>query len=75
MPLSAGQEGCGKAEGANEPISAPCVADPFMKQFLLKFFTWWNGQTFGTQFTTWRDGERVGEDGPKATGRKRDGAS
>ncbi|HET9586725.1 MAG TPA: hypothetical protein VFP38_22085, partial [Bradyrhizobium sp.] len=19
-----------------------------MKQFLLKFFTWWNGQTFGT---------------------------
>jgi NADH:ubiquinone oxidoreductase subunit len=33
-----------------------------MKQFLLKFFTWWNGQTFGTQFTTWRQGERVGED-------------
>ena len=33
-----------------------------MKQFLLKFFTWWNGQTFGTQFTTWRYGERVGED-------------
>jgi NADH:ubiquinone oxidoreductase subunit len=30
--------------------------------FLLKFFTWWNGQTFGTQFYTWRKGKRVGED-------------
>lgn len=34
-----------------------------MKDFLLKFFTWWNGQTFGTQFFTWRFGKRVGEDG------------
>jgi NADH:ubiquinone oxidoreductase subunit len=34
-----------------------------MKDFLLKFFTWWNGQTFGTQFFTWRYGKRVGEDG------------
>ena len=33
-----------------------------MKQFLLKFFTWWNSQTFGTQFHTWRYGKRVGED-------------
>ena len=33
-----------------------------MKQFFLKFFTWWNGQTFGTQFTIWRDGVFVGED-------------
>ena len=33
-----------------------------MKDFLLKFFTWWNGQTFGTQFFTWRYGKRVGED-------------
>ena len=33
-----------------------------MKQFLLKFFTWWNGQTFGTQFWTSRYGELVGED-------------
>ena len=33
-----------------------------MKQFLLKFFTWWNGQTFGTQLWTWRFGELVGED-------------
>lgn len=33
-----------------------------MKDFLLKIFTWWNGQTFGTQFFTWRFGKRVGED-------------
>lgn len=33
-----------------------------MKTFLLQFFTWWNGQTLGTRFTTWRHGERVGED-------------
>jgi NADH:ubiquinone oxidoreductase subunit len=35
---------------------------PPMKQFLLKFFTWWNGQTFGTQLWTWRFGELVGTD-------------
>jgi NADH:ubiquinone oxidoreductase subunit len=33
-----------------------------MKQFLLQFFTWWNGQTLGTRFYTWRNGERVGQD-------------
>ncbi len=33
-----------------------------MKNLLLKFFTWWNGQTFGTQFWTWRKGELVGVD-------------
>ncbi len=33
-----------------------------MKTFLLQFFTWWNGQTIGTRFHTWRKGERVGED-------------
>lgn len=33
-----------------------------MKNFLLQFFTWWNGQTLGTRFFTWRKGERVGED-------------
>jgi NADH:ubiquinone oxidoreductase subunit len=33
-----------------------------MKQFFLKLFTWWNGQTFGTQLWTWRFGELVGED-------------
>ncbi len=33
-----------------------------MKSFLLKLFTWWNGQTFGTQWWTWLHGEFVGED-------------
>jgi NADH:ubiquinone oxidoreductase subunit len=33
-----------------------------MKQFFLKLFTWWNGQTFGTQLWTWRFGEVVGTD-------------
>src|SRR4051794_10122858 len=33
-----------------------------MKRFFLKTFTWWNGQTFGTQFWTWLYGEFVGED-------------
>jgi hypothetical protein len=33
-----------------------------MKTFLLQFFTWWNGQTLGTRFGTWRHGEKVGED-------------
>lgn len=33
-----------------------------MKAFLAQFFTWWNGQTLGTRFHTWRNGTRVGED-------------
>ena len=33
-----------------------------MKQFILKLFTWWNSQTFGTQLWTWRFGELVGTD-------------
>jgi len=33
-----------------------------MKQFILKLFTWWNSQTFGTQLWTWRFGELVGSD-------------
>lgn len=33
-----------------------------MKQLLLQIFTWWNGQTIGTRFFTWRKGTRVGED-------------
>jgi NADH:ubiquinone oxidoreductase subunit len=33
-----------------------------IKTFLTRFFTWWNGQTFGTQLWTWRYGEFVGED-------------
>ncbi len=33
-----------------------------MKIFLLRMFTWWNGQTFGTQWWTWLYGEFVGDD-------------
>jgi NADH:ubiquinone oxidoreductase subunit len=33
-----------------------------MKSWFLQLFTWWNGQTLGTRFFTWRKGERVGED-------------
>ncbi|AKK20359.1 NADH:ubiquinone oxidoreductase subunit NDUFA12 [Candidatus Liberibacter africanus] len=33
-----------------------------MKNFLLQFFTWWNGQTLGTRFFTWRFGRIVGKD-------------
>jgi NADH:ubiquinone oxidoreductase subunit len=32
------------------------------KEFLLQFFTWWNGQTLGTRFYTWRAGALVGTD-------------
>ena len=30
--------------------------------FLLRLLTWWNSQTVGTQFYTWRFGVKVGED-------------
>ncbi|HSI42628.1 MAG TPA: NADH:ubiquinone oxidoreductase subunit NDUFA12 [Xanthobacteraceae bacterium] len=30
--------------------------------FITEVFTWWNGQTMGTRFHTWRHGEFVGED-------------
>lgn len=30
--------------------------------FLTQIFTWWNGQTLGTRFLTWRRGTKVGED-------------
>ena len=33
-----------------------------MKNFLLQLFTWWNQQTLGTRYFTWRKGEKVGED-------------
>lgn len=32
-------------------------------RFIKQIFTWWDGQTLGTQLWTWRKGERVGEDG------------
>ena len=34
-----------------------------LSTFVKRIFTWWNGQTFGTQFFTWRRGVKVGEDG------------
>ena len=33
-----------------------------MKNFLLSFATWWNGQTLNTRLFTWRNGRKVGED-------------
>lgn len=33
-----------------------------MASYLNRVFTWWNGQTLGTQLFTWRKGEQVGED-------------
>ena len=33
-----------------------------MKDFLIQFFTWWNGQTIGTRLFTARKGQKVGED-------------
>ncbi|SHI41051.1 NADH:ubiquinone oxidoreductase subunit NDUFA12 [Wenxinia saemankumensis] len=33
-----------------------------LKTKILRALTWWNGQTFNTQFFTWRHGEKVGED-------------
>ena len=30
--------------------------------FILRLVTWWNSQTIGTQFYTWRKGAKVGED-------------
>ncbi len=33
-----------------------------IKTFFMRFFTWWNGQTFGTQVWTALYGEFVGED-------------
>ena len=32
------------------------------KDWLLQVFTWWNGQTIGTRFYTWRFGKPVGFD-------------
>ena len=33
-----------------------------MKSTLLQIFTWWQSQTIGTRFHTWRFGKRVGAD-------------
>ena len=53
---------------AGPPRHSPPVSDTVatrvgtMKTFLTELFTWWNGQTMGTRFFTWRHGVRVGED-------------
>ena len=57
--LRAGQGG---GEVAKRPRSNRFQCAAAMKSFLLKLFTWWNSQTFGTQFWTWMYGEAVGED-------------
>ncbi|MDE0113364.1 MAG: NADH:ubiquinone oxidoreductase subunit NDUFA12 [Albidovulum sp.] len=31
-------------------------------KFIKRLFIWWDGQTVGTQFYTWRKGIKVGED-------------
>ncbi|QEE09164.1 NADH:ubiquinone oxidoreductase subunit NDUFA12 [Bartonella kosoyi] len=33
-----------------------------MAHFFKQIFTWWNGNTIGTRFFTWRKGKRIGED-------------
>ena len=33
-----------------------------MFQTLARTLTWWNSQTLNTQFWTWRNGQKVGED-------------
>jgi len=50
------------AGGIRTHLSLSRTGRSQMKQFWLKFFTWWNGQTFGTQVWTSLYGEFVGED-------------
>ncbi|WP_144752197.1 NADH:ubiquinone oxidoreductase subunit NDUFA12 [Bartonella saheliensis] len=33
-----------------------------MARFLKQIFTWWNGNTMGTRFFTWRKGKQIGKD-------------
>ena len=61
VPTGDAQSGQLRGPVASEPYQIP-TGRSLMKQFLLKFFTWWNGQTFGTQLWTWRFGELVGTD-------------
>src|SRR2546430_8264 len=49
-------------QSADGNQSASLTSRDQMKQFLLKCFTWWSSQTFGTQLWTWRFGELVGTD-------------
>jgi NADH:ubiquinone oxidoreductase subunit len=65
--VSAGRPVC---RGVTGQFGPPMASEPepfsnrpnLMKLFLLKLFTWWNGQTIGTQLWTWRFGELVGKD-------------
>src|SRR5664279_6021811 len=50
------------ARWQNARVLSPSKHAAAMKIFLVKLFTWWNSQTFGTQFWTWMYGEAVGED-------------
>jgi NADH:ubiquinone oxidoreductase subunit len=50
-----------RGPNGNQAATSQDNAEP-MKQFFLKIFTWWNGQTFGTQLWTRLYGEFVGED-------------
>ena len=43
-------------------MESPPLSVCLMKNFVLKIFTWWNGQTFGTQLWTRLHGEAVGQD-------------
>jgi NADH:ubiquinone oxidoreductase subunit len=33
-----------------------------MLRLILRIFTWWDGQTLNTQFWSWRNGVKVGDD-------------
>ena len=33
-----------------------------MLRTILRIFTWWHGQTLNTQFWSWRNGVKIGED-------------
>jgi len=57
---TAGWTLCG-GDGMNAPPISVLGHEP-MKTFFLRFFTWWNGATFGTLLWTSLYGEFVGED-------------
>jgi NADH:ubiquinone oxidoreductase subunit len=47
----------------HEPPTSPTCGEPMkIKTFFTRLFTWWNGQTFGTQAWTALYGEFVGAD-------------
>jgi NADH:ubiquinone oxidoreductase subunit len=60
--LDMGPAGWQKRPTPDEKIVLTPKCAAAMKSFLLKLFTWWNSTTFGTQFWTWKYGEKVGSD-------------